>query len=366
VVELAQDPAGEVDGRRVDRYTLANDRGMRVEILTYGGIIRAVWVPDRDCQVANVTLGFPDLAGYLQAVSSGANPFFGCITGRFANRIASGVFSLDGKTYQLATNDGANHLHGGRRGFNTFVWDAEPVRGEGEAGLRLSRLSPDGEEGYPGDLQTEVTYRLDEAGKLRIDYSAETDRPTIINLTNHAYWNLAGEGSGTIEDQVLQVNASRFTEVDRSLTPTGELPPVAGTPLDFLTPIRIGARLRVGHPQLIRGRGYDHNFVLDRPQGDQSLIEALTLNDQHSGRSLTVWTTEPGIQIYAGGFLDGTVVGSSGRLYRQGDGIAFETQHFPDSPNQLAFPSTVLRPGQIFSSTTIFAFSIPQLTVEMS
>lgn len=364
MVELAQEPAGEVDGRRVDRFRLANDRGMRVEILTYGGIIRAVWVPDRDGQVANVTLGFLNLAGYLLAASSGANPFFGCITGRYANRIASGAFSLDGETYRLATNDGANHLHGGLRGFNTYAWDAEPVRREGEAGLRLSRLSPDGEEGYPGNLHTEVTYLLDEASKLRVDYRAETDRPTIINLTNHAYWNLAGEGSGSIEDQVLQVNASRFTEVDRSLTPTGELTPVAGTPLDFLAPTRIGARIRDGHPQLIRGRGYDHNFVLDRPEGDQSLVEALTLSDQRSGRSLTVWTTEPGVQVYAGGFLDGTVVGSSGRLYRQGDGVAFETQHFPDSPNQPAFPSTVLRPGQIFSSTTIFAFSSPGFVVE--
>jgi aldose 1-epimerase len=255
-------------------------------------------------------------------------------------------------------------LHGGVRGFNTFVWDAEPVRGEGVAGLRLSRLSPDGEEGYPGNLQTEVAYLLDDAGKLRVDYRAETDRPTIINLTNHAYWNLAGEGSGTIEDQVLQVHASRFTEVDRSLTPTGALAPVAGTPLDFLAPTRIGARIRDGHPQLIRGRGYDHNFVLDRPDGDQSLIDALTLSDQRTGRSLAVWTTEPGVQIYAGGFLDGTVVGSSGRLYRQGDGVAFETQHFPDSPNQPTFPSTVLRPGQLFSSTTIFAFSSPGFVVE--
>src|SRR4051794_34371532 len=303
MVELAQEPIGEVDGRTVDRFTLTNDRGMRVEILTYGGILRAVWVPDRDGQIANVTLGFPDFAGYLQAVSSSANPYFGCITGRYANRIASGAFSLDGETYQLAKNDGANHLHGGLRGFNTFVWDAEVVRGEGEAGLRLSRLSPDGEEGYPGNLQTEVTYLLDEAGKLRLDYRAETDRPTIINLTNHAYWNLEGEGSGTIEVQVLQVNASRFTEVDRSLTPTGDLAPVAGTPLDFLTPTRIGARIRDGHLQLIRGRGYDHNFVLDRPDGDQSLIEALTLSDQQSGRALTVWTTEPGVQIYTGGFL---------------------------------------------------------------
>jgi aldose 1-epimerase len=362
--DVAQEPVGEIAGRGVDRFTLTNDRGMRVEILSYGGTIRAVWVPDRDGQIANVTLGFPDLAGYLLAASTGANPFFGCITGRYANRIASGTFSLDGERFRLATNDGGNHLHGGGRGFDKFVWDAEPVRGEGVAGVRLTRLSPDGEEGYPGNLQTEVTYLLDEAGELRVDYRAETDRPTIINLTNHAYWNLAGEGSGTIEDQVLQVNASRFTEVDPSLTPTGELVPVAGTPLDFLTPTRIGARIREGHPQLIRGRGYDHNFVIDRPEGDQSLREALTLCDQHSGRSLTVWTTEPGVQIYTGGFLDGTVLGSSGRLYRQGDGVAFETQHFPDSPNQPTFPSTVLRPGQQFTSTTIFAFTSPGFSEE--
>ena len=286
-----------------------------------------------------------------------SNPFFGCITGRYANRIAGGVFSLDGETYRLATNDGTNHLHGGNRGFDKYVWDAEQVNGEQGSGVRLSRLSAEGEEGYPGNLETQITYRLDDAGRLRIDYRAETDRPTIVNLTNHSYWNLAGEGSGTIEDHLLQIAASRYTEVDHHLTPTGELPLVAGTPFDFRSPSRIGSRIREGHPQLIIGRGYDHNFVLDRPEGDSSLMEAVALRHEQSGRSLSVWTTEPGVQVYAAGYLDGSVVGSSGRTYRQGDGLALETQHFPDSPNQPAFPTTVLRPGEIFTSTTIFAFS---------
>jgi len=353
MVEISREPFGEIEGRLIDRFILANRHGLRVEVITYGGIIRAIWAPDRDGQLANVTLGFADLAGYLDQ----NDPYFGCIAGRYANRIADGRFRLDGETYQLPTNDGANHLHGGVRGFDKRVWDAEEVREEGAAGMRLARVSPDGEEGYPGTLSAQVTYLLDDENRLRIDYRAESDRPTIVNLTNHTYWNLGGEGTGSVEDHVLQLAAGCYTPVDASLTPTGELVPVQDTPFDFTAPTAIGARIREGHPQLLIGRGYDHNVVLDRTPGDASLIAAATLRDPDSGRTLTIWTTEPGIQFYSGGYLDGTLVGASGRTYRQGDGAALETQHFPDSPNQPDFPSTVLRPGEIYTSTTVFALS---------
>ena len=244
MVEISREPFGEIEGRLIDRFTLANRHGLRVEVITYGGIIRAIWAPDRDGQLANVTLGFADLAGYLDH----NDPYFGCIAGRYANRIANGRFTLDGETYQLPTNDGSNHLHGGVRGFDKRVWDAEEIREDGAAGVRLARVSPDGEEGYPGTLSAEVTYLLDDDNRLRIDYRAETDRPTIVNLTNHTYWNLGGEGTGSVEDHVLRLAASRYTPVDASLTPTGELAPVQDTPFDFTTPTAIGARIREGHP----------------------------------------------------------------------------------------------------------------------
>ena len=353
MVEVSREPFGEIEGQRVDRFTVANRQGVRVELLTYGATIRAIWAPDRHGEVANVALGFADLAGYLEEPS----PFFGCVAGRYANRIANGVFSLDGETYRLATNDGPNHLHGGVRGFDKRIWDAEEVRDDETSGVRFTRISPGGEEGYPGTLTAAVTYRLDDANRLRIDYRAESERPTIVNLTNHTYWNLAGEGSGTIEDHVLWLAASRYTPVDTSLTPTGELAPVQDTPFDFTEPTPIGTWIRDAHPQLLVGRGYDHNMVLDRTPGDASLIAAADLTDLGSGRALTIWTTEPGIQFYSGGYLDGTRIGSSGRTYRQGDGVALETQHFPDSPNRPEFPSTVLRPGEVYAQTTIFALS---------
>jgi aldose 1-epimerase len=356
MVEVSREPFGAIEGQQVDRFTLVNRVGVRVELLTYGGIIRAVWVPDRDGTFANITLGFADLAGYLQPPDK--NPYFGAITGRYANRIARGRFVLDGETFQLATNDGENALHGGNAGFDKRLWDAAETREDATAGVRLSRVSPDGEEGYPGNLATTVTYRLDEENRLRVDYHAETDCPTIVNLTNHAYWNLAGEGFGSIENHLLRLAASRFTAIDAALIPTGEHLAVQHTPFDFMTPGAIGARIRENHPQLLHGRGYDHNWVLDRSEGDRSLVEAAILRDPVSGRTLTVWTTEPGIQVYAGNFLDGTVVGASGRVYRQGDGIALETQHFPDSPNHPHFPSTVLRPGEVHESTTVFIFDV--------
>lgn len=354
MVDVSREPHGEFEERPVDLITLSNQGGVRVEVLPYGAILRAIWVPGRDGAFANVVLGFADLAGYVERNA----PFFGCVAGRYANRIAEGRFTLDGEALQLTTNDGVNHLHGGRRGFDKRLWDAEIVREGSSAGVRLRLLSPDGEEGYPGTLSAEVRYLLDDANQLRIDYRAETDRPTIVNLTQHTYWNLAGEGSSSIEHHVLRLRASRFTPVDASLTPTGELTPVAGTPFDFTKPTAVGARIREDHEQLQHGKGYDHNFVFDREPGDDSLIDAVTLHDPDSGRTLNIWTTEPGVQVYSGNYLDGTLVGASGRTYRQSDGIALETQHFPDSPNNPHFPSPVLRPGGRYRSTTIFAFSV--------
>jgi aldose 1-epimerase len=337
-------------GVGVDEYTLTNPAGIIVKILTYGGIISAVHTPDRDGQMANIALGFDNFADY-----EARNPYFGCITGRFANRIADGKFTLDGASYQLAVNNGPNHLHGGLQGFNTKVWAAREIREGDQVGLELSYRSPHGEENYPGNLDVKVTYTLGDA--LQIDYQATTDQATVLNLTNHSLFNLAGEGAGTIHDHILMLNADRYTPVNDNLIPTGELAPVAGTPLDFRQPKAIAPGQRSNHPQIVRARGYDHNFVINRPDlSDTSLALAARVYEPRSGRTLEVWTTEPGVQFYAGNFLDATLVGTSGRIYRQSDGFALETQHFPDSPNQPDFPTTVLRPGQTYQSTTVLRF----------
>jgi aldose 1-epimerase len=348
-------PFGEFEGKSVERITLFNGE-IEVAVLTYGGIVQSITVPDRNGRSANVALGFATLEEY---VAHNGGPYFGALVGRYANRIADGRFTLDGVTHQLPVNNGPNSLHGGVRGFSSRVWSAEQITEDGAAGVRLSMISPDGDEGYPGALAVEVEYRLMAGGQLRIDYRARTDRPTIVNLTNHSYFNLAGEGTGDIYGHELTLNASAYTPTDATAIPTGEIVEVAGTPFDFRHGTPIGSRIREDHEQLKFGHGYDHNYMLDRPSADErSLVLAASVYDPGSWRQLAVHTTEPGVQFYTGNFLDGSLKGTSGRLYRQGDGFALETQHFPDSPNQQpAFPSTVLRPGEEYRSTTVLTFS---------
>jgi aldose 1-epimerase len=336
------------DGVKVARYTLDNGRGLRARILTYGCVVQTLEVPDGDGRPGNVVLGCASLADYLTM-----SRYFGAVVGRYGNRIAGGRLLLDGKEYHLPCNDRANSLHGGERGFDKRVWE---VTATSERELTLAYVSPDGEEGYPGTLRTSVTYSVTDDDALRIDYHATTDQPTVVNLTNHSYFNLAGEGSGQTYDHVLTLNADRYTPTGPGQIPTGELAPVAGTPLDFTTPHPIGERIRDSHPQLLAGLGYDHNFVLNQDAPGE-LCLAARVEDPHSGRVMEVSTTEPGVQFYSGNVLDGSSVGTGGGAYRQGDALCLETQHFPDSPNQPDFPSTVLRPGEEHTSTTIYRFS---------
>jgi aldose 1-epimerase len=357
VPSITSEPFGSLRGASVERYTLANG-GMQVRILTYGGIIQSLDVADRAGHLANVSLGFGTLDEYVAG-----SPFFGALIGRFANRIAGGRFKLDGVTYEVPVNNGPNSLHGGLEGFDKRVWQASPAQGSDAVSLKLALLSPDGDQGYPGALSVEVTYTLAADNALRLGYRATTDRPTVINLTNHTYFNLAGEGSGSIEDHVLTLFASHYTPIDDALIPTGAVAPVEDTPLDFTSPMPIGARVRTGFDQLAYAHGYDHNFVLDRPHTDGSSLR-LAARAVHpaSGRVLEVLTTEAAVQFYSGNFLDGSLVGTSGRIYRQGDAFTLETQHFPDAPNHPEFPSTVLRPNEVFASTTVYQFPPPTST----
>ncbi|MFH8560171.1 aldose epimerase family protein [Streptomyces sp. NPDC017988] len=338
------------DGTKVHRWTLANG-GTRLKVLSYGGIVQSLELPDRHGRYRNVSLGYDTIEAYAAGTT-----FFGALIGRYGNRIARGRFTLDGKTHQLSVNDGENSLHGGAKGFDTRVWDVEPFTDSTGVGLVLRYVSDDGEMGYPGTLRVKVTYTLTARGDWRIDYAARTDKATVVNLTNHTYYNLAGEGSGGVYDHELSLAAGRFTPTDAGLIPTGELAKVAGTPFDFRRAKPVGEDIRVAHPQLVTAKGYDHNWVLDKGITDRPEHFA-TLRDPESGRTMKIATTEPGVQFYSGNFLDGTLTGPSGRTYRQGDGLCLETQHFPDSPNQPSFPSTVLRPGDTYRSSTVHSFS---------
>jgi aldose 1-epimerase len=332
------------DGTPVELYTLNNSHGLRARIMTYGAIVVSLEVPDRDGSLADITLGYDSLDGYLETT-----PYFGAVVGRYGSRIAKAKFTLDGVEYTLAANNGENHLHGGLKGFDKVMWAAEPVREEAAVGVKLSYLSPDGEEGYPGNLSCVVTYWITEDNELKITYEATTDKATPVNLTHHSYFNLAGQGRGDILVHELILEADRYTPVDEGLIPIGELRPVAGTPFDFTTPHTIGARIAQVHG------GYDHNFVLRSGGGD--LTRAAQVFEPTSGRVMEVFTTEPGIQFYTGNFLDGSIFGKVGREYNKHYGFCLETQHFPDSPNQPDFPSTILRPGETCQTLTIYRFS---------
>ncbi|MGW5974083.1 aldose epimerase family protein [Streptomyces sp. NPDC055186] len=339
------------DGTRVHSWSLENG-GTRMTVLSYGGIVRSLEVPDRRGRYANVSLGFRTLEEYVAS-----SPYFGALIGRYGNRIGKGRFTLDGKEHQLSVNDGANSLHGGAQGFDKRVWDVEPFTEGSDVGLRLHHVAVDGEMGYPGTLRVRVTYTLTRHGDWRVDYAATTDRATVVNLTSHVYWNLAGESGGSIQDHDLSIAAARYTPVDAGLIPTGELARVGGTPFDFRRAKPVGRDLRVAHRQMLYGQGFDHNWVLDKGVTARP-GPAATLRDPASGRTLRIATTEPGLQFYSGNFLDGTLVGTGGRVYRQGDGLCLETQHFPDSPNQPSFPSTVLRPGETYRTTTVHSFGV--------
>lgn len=341
---------GSADGKDVSIYTLRNKSGMEARITNYGGILVSLLVPDRSGKLADVVLGYDSLSSYLKQTQ-----YFGALVGRFANRIGHARFALEGKEYILAPNDGPNQLHGGIRGFNRAVWDVDESTPPTEPILVLSYLSKDGEEGYPGNLRVKVVYSLSDSNELRIDYTATTDKPTVLNLTHHSYFNLAGQGVGDILNETVMINADHFTPIDSGLIPTGEIRAVQGTPMDFRTPNVIGARINEKDDQLRLGRGYDHNWVLNR-NGD-GLSFAARVSEQTSGRIMEVWTTQPGIQFYTGNFLDGSSIGKGGIAYKYRTGLCLETQHFPDSPNRPEFPSCILRPGETFTSSTIYRFS---------
>ena len=339
------------DGTAVDLFSFQNARGTRIAVTTYGGSIVSLWVRDRTGALDDVVLGFDSLDGYLEH-----SAYFGAIIGRSANRISQGRFTLDGKTYQLATNLGPHHLHGGFRGFDKARWQAEPFRNERGIGLALRHSSPDGDQGYPGMLSVEVGYLLTDEDELVVDYEATADAPTPVNLTQHSYFNLAGAGRGDILSHELMIEADAFTPVGSGMIPTGEIAAVAGTPLDFRAPLPIGARIGSAKPELERAGGYDHNFVLRRD--GPGLVHAARAREPATGRTLDVFTTEPGVQFYSGNGLESTIMGKDNRAYGRHSGFCLETQHYPDSPNHPEFPSTILRPGEVYRSRTVFGFGV--------
>ncbi len=343
------------DGTAVDLYTMTNAHGVEVRVTNYGAIIVSLKVPDKNGALGDVVLGYNRIDDYVKDT-----PYFGAVVGRYGNRIGGARFTLDGKTYTLAANDGVNTLHGGRKGFDKLVWTAKPVEGREGPALELSLTSKDGDEGYPGTLQLTVTYTLTEADALIVDYRARTDKATPVNVTQHSYFNLAGEGVGTIDQHVMQIHADRYTPVAKGLIPTGELAPVDGTPFDFRTPTAIGARIASTHPQMVLGGGYDHNWVINWPPGlaADKLAPVLRVTEPTTGRTLEVESTEPGLQFYSGNFLDGHLVGKSNRPYVKRAAFCVETQHFPDSPNKPDFPTTIVRPGTDYQSRTVFRFGV--------
>ncbi len=344
------------DGRKVEIITLKNDHNITVKIITYGGIIQSIETPDRSGHIGDIVLGFNTLDGYAIDSAKGGL-FFGAIIGRYANRISKGTFTLDGKTYHIAITAPPNALHGGKIGFDKKVWTLSGHHADDKAAYAsLTLVSPDGDEGFPGKLTTKVTYSLDNTNALTLHYQATTDAPTVLNLTNHTYWNLNGEGSGSIAPEILQIEAERYTPTDETSIPTGEVASVAGTPLDFTKPHVIGDRLRDSFPQMMYARGYDQNWVINGPAGQAPRLAAY-IYDPRSGRAMDVLTNQPGLQVYTSNSLDGGYAGVSGKAYRQTDAIAFEAEHYPDSPNHPSFPTTELRPGQTFDYTTLYRFS---------
>jgi len=346
-------PFGQTpEGEQAQLFTLVNSNGVRARISNFGGVVVSLEVPDKNGKLGDVVLGFDSLEGYL-----GEHPYFGSLIGRYGNRIAKGRFTLDGRTYSLAVNNGPNALHGGIQGFNRRIWGASTFANETGVGLRLRLISAAGEEGYPGTLAVQVDYTLTDDDALRIDYHATTDAPTVVNLTNHSYFNLKDAGKSAILGHEVQIQAGHYTPVDETLIPTGELAPVLDTPFDFQAPAKIGSRIDASDQQIRFGGGYDHNWVFNRRTGSD-LEHLVTVHEPTSGRVMEVSTTEPGVQFYTGNFLDGSNVGKGGTVYHRRHGFCFETQHFPDSPNQAAFPSTTFRPGEALDSTTIYRFSV--------
>ncbi len=348
-------PFGTVDGKAVDIYTLKNAHGITMKVTTYGGIVTSLVVPDKKGVPGDIVLGFDSLTGYTSEDYLKGCPYFGALIGRYGNRIGGAKFMLEGKEYTLAKNNGPNSLHGGVRGFDKQIWDAKEVKGKNAVGVELTYVSKAGEEGFPGDLTAKVTYWLTDKNEMKIDYAATTDTATICNLTHHSYFNLGGEGSGDILGTRITLHAAKFTPVDSTLITTGELKDVEKTPFDFRKPTTIGARINDDDMQLKYGKGYDHNWVIDR-KGATGLVLAATAFDSATGRAMDVLTTEPGIQMYSGNFLDGTLVGKSGKPYIHRSGFCLETQHYPDSPNKPEWPSVELKPGQTYKTTTVYTF----------